>query len=103
MISTRNLNALPEPDTLLKICKALALISLIYEYKEELRYYMFSGSSQDKMNGIFSMYNGQGDLLYIFFSETGVLIYGFDHEADMSPFAIDEPVWPGLLEKVPPG
>ncbi|MFJ1545229.1 hypothetical protein [Streptomyces sp. NPDC088246] len=48
------------------------------------------------------MENGSGDDFSVLFTPAGVLIRGFDHESEMSPYATDdEQVWPGVIDEVP--
>ncbi|MFD9501997.1 hypothetical protein [Streptomyces sp. NPDC060035] len=48
------------------------------------------------------MENGSGDDFAILFTSAGVLIRGFDHESEMSPYGTDdEQVWPGVIDEVP--
>ncbi|MDI1454393.1 hypothetical protein NHG22_11295 [Streptomyces sp. ATE26] len=48
------------------------------------------------------MDNGSGDDFVVLFTPAGVLIRGFDHESQMSPYAADdEQVWPGVIDEVP--
>ncbi|MET8974629.1 hypothetical protein ABZX85_03330 [Streptomyces sp. NPDC004539] len=48
------------------------------------------------------MMNGAGDEFSVHFTPAGVLIRGFDHESEMSPYGTDdEQVWPGVIDEVP--
>ncbi|MEU8580823.1 hypothetical protein [Streptomyces abikoensis] len=48
------------------------------------------------------MENGSGDEFAVLFTPVGVLILGFDHESEMSPYGTDdEQVWPGVIDDVP--
>lgn len=48
------------------------------------------------------MENASGDDFSVLFTPAGVLIRGFDHAAEMSPYATDdEQVWPGVIDEVP--
>ncbi|GAA2240881.1 hypothetical protein GCM10010232_29890 [Streptomyces amakusaensis] len=48
------------------------------------------------------MQNGSGDDFSVLFTPVGVLIRGFDHESEMSPYSTgDEQVWPGVIDEVP--
>jgi hypothetical protein len=48
------------------------------------------------------MDNGSGDDYSVLFTPAGVLIRGFDHESEMSPYGTDdEQVWPGVIDEVP--
>jgi hypothetical protein len=47
--------------------------------------------------------NGSGDDVFVFASDAGVVIKGFDHESCVSPYEREDHVpWPGLLEGLPP-
>ncbi|QJE02195.1 hypothetical protein HH212_21025 [Massilia forsythiae] len=92
---------LPPPDTLKCIMQSLSMLDAILEEEWEFRYFSFDSSwSLDTQMG--SMRNGQGDDLFAVFDPTGCFIRGFDHEAAMSPWALNPPkIWPGVLEHVP--
>jgi hypothetical protein len=48
------------------------------------------------------MQNGSGDDFSVLFTPAGVLIRGFGHESEMSPYGTDdEQVWPGVIDEVP--
>ncbi|WP_329256698.1 hypothetical protein OG223_33865 [Streptomyces sp. NBC_01478] len=48
------------------------------------------------------MDNGSGDEFSVSFSPAGVLVRGFDHESEMSPYGTDDgEVWPGVVDEVP--
>ncbi|MEU3611314.1 hypothetical protein ABZ725_03200 [Streptomyces sp. NPDC006872] len=48
------------------------------------------------------MDNGSGDDFSVLFTPAGVLIRGFAHESEMSPYGTDnEQVWPGVIDDVP--
>ncbi|WP_223766635.1 hypothetical protein [Streptomyces huiliensis] len=48
------------------------------------------------------MESGSGDEFSVLFTPAGVLICGFDHESEMSPYGTDdEQVWPGVIDEVP--
>lgn len=50
-----------------------------------------------------SFKSGGGDDIYVLFSKDGVIIKGFDHESDFSPYARDDhSPWPGMFDGVPP-
>jgi hypothetical protein len=102
MISTKRLTQLPEPQTLKKITKALAMLDAIVQREWEYRYYSFNSKWSD-YEEMASMRNGQGDSWYCVFSASGVFLKGFDHESIMSPWNRDDKlVWPGVLTDVPP-
>ena len=48
------------------------------------------------------MDNGSGDEFTVLFTAAGVLLLGFDHESEMSPYRTDdEEIWPGVVNDVP--
>ncbi|GAA0578898.1 hypothetical protein [Streptomyces crystallinus] len=48
------------------------------------------------------MENGSGDDFSVVFTPAGVLIRGFAHESEMSPYGTDdEQAWPGVIDEVP--
>ncbi|WP_234323611.1 hypothetical protein [Streptomyces sp. NRRL F-2580] len=48
------------------------------------------------------MENGSGDDFSVLFTPDGVLIRGFDHESEMSPYGTDdEQIRPGVIDEVP--
>jgi hypothetical protein len=101
-ISTRNLDELPDPPRLRRVCVSIAILDAILSPDWQYRYYSFfprwgPGAQMALMR------NGSGDDWRIGFSGAGVVIKGFDHESEMSPFRRRPPrLWPGLYEGVPP-
>ncbi|MGW1666599.1 hypothetical protein [Streptomyces microflavus] len=48
------------------------------------------------------MDNGSGDDFSVLFTPAGVLVRGFDHGSEMSPYGTDdEQPWPGVIDEVP--
>lgn len=46
--------------------------------------------------------NGGGDDMFVIFCEAGVIIKGFDHESEVSPYGWDDhSPWPGIFDGVP--
>src|SRR5438270_956866 len=101
MLSSRNLQTLPDIPGLLRLTKSLAMLDAILEPQWEYRYSSFNsrwGSGQQMA----SMDNGSGDGLFCLFFDQGVAIKGFAHESPMSPWANDDQrIWPGVLDQVP--
>jgi hypothetical protein len=85
MISSRNLSALPSPDVLKQVTKALAMLDALIERDWEYRYYSFNCKWSDHEQ-MASMRNGQGDAWFCVFGSAGVFLKGFDHESKMSPW-----------------
>ena len=102
MISTRDLTALPDTDTLRRLLQALAMLDAILEEDWDMRYYSFNSKwAPGEQMG--SMRNGSGDDFMSLFDRSGCFLRGFDHESAMSPWSGGEPgaVWPGVLDSVP--
>lgn len=82
MISTKNLNSLPDRKSLSKICKAISVLDAIFSQEWEYRYYSYN-SKWDKDEECLQMRNGSGDEMHILFREDGCVINGFTHEKDV--------------------
>lgn len=97
--STKNLRAMPDPETLWKRCVSLALAELAIG--SEYRHYRLDPSWEK--GAIFTRENGAGDNYTIAFVKAGVLIRGFDHTSRMSPYqsADEKTLWPGMFDAVP--
>jgi len=101
-ISTRKLNDLPSIDELKNICRAITVIDIIYEGN------LFSFGKTNFFCGteptsdFFNMNDGQGNFFAIYFNEIGSIIIGFEHESEMSPYALNgKKCWPGVIDTVP--
>jgi hypothetical protein len=79
MISTKNLQLLPDYNTLKSICKAIAVLDAIISPEWEYRYYSFNREWCEEEE-ICEMRNGEGDQMLILFCEEGCTINGFAHE-----------------------
>ena len=102
MISTRQLDLLPDVERLQRLWQSLALLDAILAPDWESRYYSFDSkwSSGEQMG---SMENGGGDDLFALFNTAGCFLKGFAHEAAMAPRRRKPPrVWLGVLDAVPP-
>jgi len=97
MISTRNLDALPDIPALRRLTRSLAMLDAILSPEWESRYYSFD-SHWGEGELMASMRNGQGDDWFSLFTRGGVVVIGLDHEAPM--FRFNEP-WPGLFDSLP--
>jgi len=100
--STRNLAAIPPPERLRALTQSIALLDEILWPDWEGRLYSFDpawGSGEEMA----SMRNGSGDEWFLWFSNAGLVLLGFDHEASpMTPYARpDHSLWPGLLDGFP--
>ncbi|WP_433248763.1 hypothetical protein ACQPYK_01115 [Streptosporangium sp. CA-135522] len=86
---------LPDVPALGDLCRSMAVLSPDWEGG-----YHFFDAGWGPAEKTASMRNGSGDEYSIVFSDAGVYIRGFDHEAMMSPYGNDGP-WPGVLDSVP--
>ncbi|WP_297332464.1 hypothetical protein [Flavobacterium sp.] len=82
-LSTENLNLLPSPIELKKICKSISALEAIICPDWEYRYYSYQ-SSWSETEEICEMRNGQGDHMLILFCEEGTCINGFANESEMN-------------------
>lgn len=99
--STRNLAALPDAGKLKALCQSLAMLDAIMSPEWEGRYYSFNNHWDDEA-ALASMRDGSGDDYFILFVPAGVVIKGFAHESEMSPYRVQPPlVWPGVLDTCP--
>jgi hypothetical protein len=101
MISTRDLSALPDVDTLRRLMQSLAMLDAILSPEWESRYFSFNSrwAAGGQMG---SMRNGSGDHYFALFTSAGCWLKGFDHEAPMSPFSKNPPQLPaGVFDGVP--
>jgi hypothetical protein len=97
MISTRNLDALPDIPALRRLARSLAMLDAILSPEWEFRYHSFD-SHWGEGELMASMRNGQGDDWFALFTHAGVVVIGLDHEAPM--FRLGDP-WPGLIDALP--
>ncbi len=79
MISTNNLNSLPNKDTLRNICKSISVLDAIFSQEWEDRYYSYNHEWGEN-EALFEMQNGEGDQLLILFRNEGCVMNGFSHE-----------------------
>jgi hypothetical protein len=101
MISTLNLEEFSQPGRLKDLLISHAALNIILCSEAWNRYHRFTKNWAENVD-MAEIDNGSGDNMFVFFSEKGVLIKGFDHESDVSPHARDEyAVWPGMYDKVP--
>lgn len=96
MISTRNLDLLPNIAVLRRLTQSLAMLDAILYPEWEGRHYAFNSHwAEGEMMA--SMRDGQGDEWFLLFCQAGAVMKGFAHEAPMA----DGPPWPGVLSGVP--
>ncbi|QLL57769.1 MULTISPECIES: hypothetical protein [Empedobacter] len=79
MISTKNINSLPDPRKLKSICKAISVLDAILSQEWEYRYYSYNDKWSENEE-FFEMRNGEGDQMLILFVQEGCVINGFAHE-----------------------
>lgn len=82
-ISTENLNLLPNPSELKKICKSISALEAIICPEWEYRYYSYQ-KDWSETEEFCEMRNGQGDQMLIVFSKDGTCINGFAHESELN-------------------
>lgn len=92
---------LPDPARLRTHLRALAVLDATIGDDPRFCHYTFAiawGPGEEAA----LMDNGSGDDFSVLFTSAGVLIRGFDHESEMSPYGTDdEEVWPGVIDEVP--
>ena len=99
--STRNLESLPEIETLRNRLKSLATLDAILCPDRESRYYRYD-SRWSPNEELGSLQNGSGDNVFVHFTPAGCIIIGFDHESAMSPYRTSPPqLWENVLSTVP--
>ncbi|MGW8950206.1 hypothetical protein [Streptomyces sp. NPDC055709] len=92
---------LPEPAELRAHLRALAVLDTAIGSDPRFCCYTFDAAWGPGEEAAL-MENGSGDDFSVVFTSAGVLIRGFDHESEMSPYATDdEQVWPGVIDEVP--
>ncbi len=82
-LSSENLNLLPNPTELQKICKSISALESIICPEWEYRYYSYQ-KDWSETEEFCEMRNGQGDQMLITFSKNGTCINGFAHESEMN-------------------
>ena len=94
---------LPDPAELRVHLRALAVLDSTIGDDPEFRQYTFHPDWAPETEAA-RMDNGSGDEFSVLFTPAGVLVLGFDHESEMSPYGTEEEeVWPGLVDDVPDG
>ncbi len=81
MISTADYSALPAPEDLQRLCKALAVLDAINSPDWEYRYYSYNPAWGDDEQ-LLEMRDGEGDQMLVLFRPEGCVINGFLHEYD---------------------
>ncbi|MEV0737435.1 hypothetical protein AB0I51_15960 [Streptomyces sp. NPDC050549] len=92
---------LPDPAELRVHLRALAVLDSTMGDGPEFCQYTFHaewGPGEEAAR----MDNGSGDEFSVLFTPAGVLVLGFDHESEMSPYGTDDgEVWPGVVDDIP--
>ncbi|WP_259446168.1 hypothetical protein [Streptomyces geysiriensis] len=92
---------LPDPAGLRAHLRALAVLDQAICRDPRFSRYSFSTTWGPGTEAAL-MDNGSGDDFSVLFTPAGVLVRGFDHESEMSPYGTDdEQVWPGVIDEVP--
>ena len=101
-LSTENLNLLPNPAELKKICKSIAALEAIICQDWEFRYYSFQKEWSENEE-FCEMRNGEGDQLLISFGKNGTCINGFAHESKINGWQKDskQEIPAGVVDELP--
>ncbi len=88
-------------EQLFSVMKACSDLDARLIDDESLRSYRFYDNWKDGVS-LATYENGGGDDVVVLFKNGCVLIKGFDHESEVSPYAQEEyEVWPGIYEGAP--
>lgn len=79
MISTKNIDSMPDRKALATICKAISVLDAILSQEWEYRYYSYN-SNWDMDEECLQMRNGSGNEMHILFRKDGCVINGFAPE-----------------------
>lgn len=100
-ISTKNLENLPEIETLKNLCKSISTLDAIICREWEFRYYSYQNNwDQTLGEECLEMRNGSGDSFFVLFSQNGAIINGFAHESEMSNWEEIEIERKGFFKKM---
>src|SRR5262245_2992266 len=97
MISTRNLDALPDIPGFRRLTRALAMLDAIMSPEWQFRYYSFDSRWADG-EMMASMRNGSGDEWFALLASAGVALKGLAHEA---PIYVQGAPFPGIFDTLP--
>jgi hypothetical protein len=101
MVAKKQLSELPNKVELRRLSQSLAMLDAILCPEFDLRYSSFNSNWGDEKS-LATMRDGSGNEYFTYFNKHGVIIKGFDHESEMTPFANDEmKIWKGVLDEVP--
>jgi hypothetical protein len=102
VISTKNLNALPDVSILKRLLQSLAMLDAVMSPEWDERFYSFN-SNWDDNEQMGSMRNDCGDDFSVLFNSSGCFMKGFNHESAMSSWGTDKQLpWPNLFKGLPP-
>lgn len=79
MLSSQDLELMPEKNLLMATCKAISVLDAILSPDWEFRYYSYN-SKWDSEEQCMQMKNGQGEEMHVLFKNGGTVINGFAHE-----------------------
>jgi hypothetical protein len=79
-LSSKNLDLLPNPIQLKRLCQAIAALEAILSPDWQYRYYSYN-KNWAKDEAFCQMRDGSGDEMLILFTNTGAVINGFAHES----------------------
>ncbi len=81
--------------------RAASEAEALFTEEEWLRRYQYKQSWSPGVD-FASFSNGGGDDIFVLSSSDGVIVKGFDHESDVTPYGNDDHrPWPGMFDGVP--
>ncbi|MCA8968905.1 MAG: hypothetical protein KDC95_03950 [Planctomycetes bacterium] len=94
-------DALPSPRSLLVRWRAHCIFDRLLYERDYHDWHLEAEADHGVLSGTFD--NGSGDQLYAhWFADGSCVLWGFAHEAPMTPYRVDPPEpWPGLLATLP--
>ena len=99
---TKDLSGMPAVEELQTVIRALAILNVIHHDEEDAWLRSFDYQPDWSPGVAFAKFdNGGGDDMIFFFKNGGAIIKGFDHESNISPYANDSKIWPGIYDGVP--
>lgn len=89
-------------DELMTGLRAATEVEALLSEEDWLRRYHYTSDWQPGVD-LVTFSNGGGDDMFILSSQDGVIVKGFYHESDVSPYARDDhSPWPGIYDGAPP-
>lgn len=102
MPSATLLESLPSVNELQSVVRALASLDVIQHGGDDDWLRKYDYQPQWSPGVAFGKYdNGGGDEMIFFFKNGKAVIKGFAHESNISPYANDSKIWPGMYEGIP--